>query len=179
MAGSTGGHPRRIASRIGPETEFTIRQAGGERLLDARYCCVAGRYCAAVYLAGYCAEMALKWIGHELWRGLRQGGPVLQYGRWLAQVPTSFNVQADWAGGHGLGFWVEYVCGARRRLSSARGTALWSAGLERELRSRVSWFDDNWRVEMRYRPLLATRREALDAVRHARWLRRQMGALTR
>ncbi|NUP99084.1 MAG: hypothetical protein HUU35_04415 [Armatimonadetes bacterium] len=153
-----------LLTMLAAETAAGLEAAALERLEDARAALRAERRGAAVYLAGYVAEMTLKWAAFRLVDpyGTQHVGALLGSAKGLA---GSVMVPEPWESGHSLQFWLSYL--RAKRLAVGLAPLAFDPELDRYVAS--CWRD--WRVKMRYVPWqVITGREAARFVWRVRWL---------
>ncbi|AGP39313.1 hypothetical protein BE04_00110 [Sorangium cellulosum] len=119
--------------------------AAEERYWDAYELAVQGRDFAAIYLAGFTAEMLLKTAGFRF-NGIALGqetGPLLGPARAFGQARFP---AIDHESYHSLRFWLAYL--EHKRADAGRPL---DPALLNELRVRVARAYETWWVAMRYR----------------------------
>jgi hypothetical protein len=155
-----------------------MESASWERLRDASRClALADRPGAALYLAGYAAEMALKTACFHLIGGRPADlvGPLLSNVRRQAGMLLQQGTLAHPFGGHDLVFWLDYL----GYLRHARGVATWQPAFERRVAGHVLAVASVWTVEMRYHRIRVSRIAAQHSIGRVGWLVRQRQRLRR
>ena len=129
-----------------PETVNDLVLAAEERYWDAYELAVQGRHFAAIYVAGFTAEMLLKVAGFRF-DGAFPGdaiqprlGPAKTYGaaKFPAVGPESY---------HSLRFWTAFL--EHKRVEAGHPL---DPALLLELRTRTDRAHETWWISMRYRP---------------------------
>ncbi len=140
--------------------------SAAQRLNEATNLKASGQNHAAVYLAGYSAEMLLKYAFMRF-QGALPGDfvePMLKPARNLAKTLI---LGTEDEGFHSVLFWMELL--KARRLQAANGLP---DPVDRALVWRIQCIYDRWWVSMRYRSNQATADEADEMLRQVSWLTR-------
>lgn len=150
------------------ETVNDLVLAAEERYWDAYELAVQGRAFAAIYVAGFTAEMLLKVAGFRF-DGAGPGdaiqprlGPAKTYGavRFPAIEPESY---------HSLRFWTAFL--EHKRVDAGRPLA---SAILTELRTRTARAYETWWISLRYRvsgPVATTARaELLPLLEDVDWM---------
>lgn len=151
-----------------PETVNDLVLAAEERYWDAYELAVQGRPFAAIYVAGFTAEMLLKVAGF-LFDGALPGdqiqprlGPARTYGS--ARFPAIGH-----EGYHSLRFWTAFL--EYKRVDAARPL---DPAFLAELRTRTDRAHETWWISMRYRPsapvAVVARAEMLGLLEDVDWM---------
>ncbi len=155
-------------SRVQAETPAVMLQAAEARLQEAETLFAAQHWDGAVYLAGYVAEMLLKFAFCNL-------DPAFPVGN---AVSSAFGPAVDlWRGpsrliplpplhAHNLLFWETVL--RSRRGSSSVGSMEWGNAIL--MSQHLNTIRLHWQVELRYQSPLATQDEAQAVCAAARWL---------
>ncbi len=153
-----------------PETVQDLELSAARRLDEAMELFIAGRNHAAMYVAGLSAEMYLKtacfFVG-----GAAPSDPT---GALLAAVrrpPRSPLFGSHFESGHGLWFWSQELIERRSRRRLSRQP-------NRFLQVAAAMYLD-WYVGMRYRPGMATQRQAAEFITNVEWLANNHAMLRR
>ena len=152
------------------ETVQDLELAATRRLDEAWILHGADSYHSAIYLAGFSAEMYLKTTCFFL-GGAKPGDPVAGLRDQLRPGKYKPPYTAHYESGHGLEFWLEELLLRRQRLGLPSPPRLFEE-VVREL-------CEDWCVEMRYRPGLATAWDAGRFIIQVEWLARHHAALRR
>lgn len=166
--GSTAGSGRRLT--VLSELVMSAEEKCDEALSLKK----AGHYGAAIYLAGYAAEMLLKYAYMRLTGALPSESVETRLAPARYRAKHLMTVSVADESYHSLVFWLQLLLEERRSMSRQLG-----AGVEQAFIKRVSHLYSDWWVEMRYRPDQATPMEAQQALEQASWLKRFHNVLWR
>jgi HEPN domain-containing protein len=152
-----------LIKKIGPDTISRLERAASRRLTEAEWLAEGKHYLAAIYLAGYAAEMV---IGAAYFRVLGYGstepindkqlGRVLQVARLLSHAEDK---------SHPLD-------GLARLLVQDKGALsppAYDKKMERTIVDRASLICEHWGPKLRYRAIDATPDQVSAVLRAARW----------
>ena len=157
-----------------PETLADLALAAEQRFRDAEELLVADRFAGAVYLCGLASEMWLKFACFKF-LGAGPASPVAGLLGPAKAWMTAFAPAVSPESFHSLAFWVQYFVGRR----IAEGKPLSSDASGRLRHHAANRLFQDWKIELRYRPLVISDRHAWRVYNDTAWVRRSWNELWR
>lgn len=140
--------------------------SAAERLNEATNLKASGQNQAAIYLAGYSAEMLLKYA-YMRFQGASPGASVESMLKPASKLAAILIPATKPEAYHSVLFWMELL--KARRLQATNGLP---DQVARALAWRIKCIYDGWWVSMRYRSDQATTHEADEMLQQVSWLTR-------
>lgn len=162
-----------VLCTIPMETISELELAADARLAEAKALMSLGLFAGGIYLAGYAAEMTLKYAVFRF-EGAGLGDPVPPR---LGPAKTKAKEligDIDPENYHSLVFWALLLRELRRRKNQA-----FHPSIGKELSNRAKRLYVHWRVNMRYRKLVIGADDAKKVLEDVDWFRRQSNQLWR